>query len=84
MLKQVFIIGRDAAEVRDRIQKLSREGKIGNMDVKRHSVIGTPEECVQRIGERVEIGVDRFMLSFHESATDLAGIRLFGEEVLPS
>jgi hypothetical protein len=43
-----------------------------------------PEQCIQRIGEYVDIGVDRFMLSFPESASDISGLRLVGEKVLPS
>jgi alkanesulfonate monooxygenase SsuD/methylene tetrahydromethanopterin reductase-like flavin-dependent oxidoreductase (luciferase family) len=39
-----------------------------------------PEQCIQRIGEYVDIGVDRFMLSFPESASDISGLRLFGGE----
>lgn len=78
------IIGRNAAEVQSKMplampKRDSRTARTGS-----HSITGTPEECIQQIGEYVDIGVDRFMLSFPESATDLSGLRLFGGEVLPS
>jgi hypothetical protein len=36
------------------------------------------------MGEYSNIGVDRFMLSFPEAATDLTGLRLFAEGVSPN
>ncbi len=78
------IIGRTSAEVKSKMELAVRSGYTGAEDLEAHSITGTPEQCVQRICEYVDLGVDRYMLSFPESATDLSGIRLFGEEVLPS
>jgi len=35
------------------------------------------------IRKHLDLGVDRFMLSFPEAATDLSGLKLFAEEVMP-
>ena len=79
-----IIIGRNMSEVQSKMplaapKRDSRTARTGS-----HSIVGTPDECVQQLGEYVDIGVDRFMLSFPESATDLSGLRLFADEVLPS
>ena len=78
------IIGRNDAEVKNRIQSAIKRGEIRAPDIERHYIVGTPDQCLRRIGEYGDIGVDRFMLSFPESATDLSGLRLFGERVLHS
>jgi F420-dependent oxidoreductase-like protein len=78
------IIGRNVAEVKNKVQSAVKSGSVSSTDLESHNVIGTPDQCIQRIREYVDIGVDRFMLSFPESATDLSGLRLFGEKVLPS
>jgi F420-dependent oxidoreductase-like protein len=78
------IIGRNAVEVKNKVQSAVKSGSVSITGLESHNVIGTPDQCIQRIREYVDIGVDRFMLSFPESATDLSGLRLFGEKVLPS
>jgi F420-dependent oxidoreductase-like protein len=79
-----IIVRRNAPEVKRQTQLASQTGNVSKEDFEAHAIVGTPEQCIQRIGEYLDIGVDRFMLSFPEAATDLTGIRLFGEEVLPS
>jgi F420-dependent oxidoreductase-like protein len=78
------IIGRTDAEVKTRILLATHGGHPSGGDLWSHAVAGTPEQCTQRIGEYLDIGVDRFMLSFPEAATDLSGLRLFAQEVLPN
>jgi alkanesulfonate monooxygenase SsuD/methylene tetrahydromethanopterin reductase-like flavin-dependent oxidoreductase (luciferase family) len=78
------IVGRTSAEVEDKMQLANPGGNFAREDFKSHAIIGTPEQCTQRVGEYSDIGVDRFMLSFPEAATDLSGLRLFAEEVLPN
>jgi F420-dependent oxidoreductase-like protein len=78
------IIGRDTAEVKNKTQSAVKSGYASSTGIESHSIVGTPDQCVQRIGEYVDIGIERFMLSFSESATDLSGLRLFAEKVLPS
>jgi len=77
------IVGRDNAEVKDQVQHATQGSAVTKEEFESHAIVGTPEQCTQRIGEYLDIGVDRFMLSFPEAATDLTGVRLFGEEVLP-
>lgn len=76
------IVGRSSAEVKDKMQLATHSGIVTDENFESHAIVGTPEQCAQRIGEYGDIGVDRFMLSFPEAATDLSGLRLFGE-VLP-
>jgi alkanesulfonate monooxygenase SsuD/methylene tetrahydromethanopterin reductase-like flavin-dependent oxidoreductase (luciferase family) len=78
------IIGRNTAEVKSKLQSAVKSGDVRGLDVEGHCIVGTPELCIQRIGEYVDIGVDRFMLSFPESASDVNGLKLFGEKVLPT
>jgi F420-dependent oxidoreductase-like protein len=78
------IIGRNTAEVKSKMQSAAKSGDVRGLDIEGHSIVGTPEQCIQRISEYVDIGVDRFMLSFPESATDVSGLKLFGEKVLPN
>jgi alkanesulfonate monooxygenase SsuD/methylene tetrahydromethanopterin reductase-like flavin-dependent oxidoreductase (luciferase family) len=80
----ITIIGRTPEEVEGKIHAAAERGEVKPADIETHAIVGTPEQCIQRIGEFLDIGVDRFMLSFPEAATDLDGLRLFGEEVLPS
>jgi F420-dependent oxidoreductase-like protein len=78
------IIGRTGSEAKNKLELAVRSGDVRDKYAKEHTIAGTPEQCIQRIGKYVDLGVDRFMLSFLESATDLNGIRLVGEKVLPS
>ena len=78
------IVGKNDAEVKNRIQSAVKRGEIRAPDIESHYIAGTPDQCIRRIGEYADIGIDRFMLSFPESATDLSGLRLFGEQVLHS
>jgi F420-dependent oxidoreductase-like protein len=78
-----IIIGRDDSEINTRMQH-AHTGNVAKDGLKAHAIVGTPNQCIQRIGEYMDIGVDRFMLSFPEAATDINGIRLFAEQVLPS
>jgi alkanesulfonate monooxygenase SsuD/methylene tetrahydromethanopterin reductase-like flavin-dependent oxidoreductase (luciferase family) len=78
------IVGRTSGEAKSKMQLATRGGSVTDEDFESHAIIGTPEQCTQRIGEYSDIGVDRFMLSFPEAATDLSGLRLFAEEVLPN
>ena len=78
------IVGRNDSEVKERMQFATQSGNVAKQDFESHAIVGTPDQCVQHIGAYLDIGVDRFMLSFPEAATDLSGIRLFAEQVLPS
>jgi len=77
------VAGKTDAEVKRKMQLATQPSNVANEDFKRHAIIGTPDQCTERIGEYSDLGVDRFMLSFPEAATDLSSLRLFAEEVLP-
>ena len=78
-----IVAGKTDAEVKRKMQLAMQPGNAANEDFKSHAIIGTPEQCTERIGEYSDFGVDRFMLSFPEAATDLSSLRLVAEEVLP-
>lgn len=81
------IVGRTDAEVKSKMRLLTsplngtgqRSG-----DLESRTITGTREKCTERVGEYLDLGIDRFMLAFPEAATDLSGLRLFAEEVLPN
>ncbi len=77
------IIGQTNTEVDGKIQLTTQVGSVSRDDFRSRAITGTPEECAQRLGEYLDIGVDRFMLSFPEADSDLASLKLFAEEVLP-
>jgi len=78
------IIGRNDSDVTHKVQIAKERSGTFTEDFENRTIIGTANECVRRIGEYRDIGVDRFMLSFPEAAEDLTGLRLFAQEVLPS
>jgi len=44
---------------------------------------GTPDQCVERLRQYVDVGVTHFVLTFPDDIT-LEPIRLFGEQVIPA
>ena len=77
------IVGGTDAKVKRKMKLATQGGTGAKEDFENHAITGTPEQCTKRIGEYSDMGVDRFMLSFPEAATDLTGLRRFAEEVLP-
>jgi F420-dependent oxidoreductase-like protein len=80
----LLIVGSNDAELKSRMQLATQSGHPTRGDLRSHAITGTPEQCTQQIGEYLDLGVDRFMLSFPEAATDLSGLRLFAQEILPN
>jgi alkanesulfonate monooxygenase SsuD/methylene tetrahydromethanopterin reductase-like flavin-dependent oxidoreductase (luciferase family) len=78
------IIGEDRAEIERKLASAAAMGDVNPAEIEVHGIVGTPDECIARISEYVDLGVDRFMLSFPDSATDLGGLRLFADQVLPT
>ncbi len=50
--------------------------------IKANSIIGTPEECVEKLREYMKLGVTYFIFRFGD-APSKKGLRLFAEEVIP-
>ena len=86
-------IGRDEAEVRDRIRAaedrlrpyLSEE--VLASTVQQYATgpaVGTPEQIVERLTELRDAGMTYAIANFHEAAYDDSGIRLYAEQVMPA
>lgn len=52
-------------------------------DLRRTTLIGTPDEVAGQVREFVDLGIDHFMLWFLDAPGD-EGLRLFAERVLPT
>ncbi|HYM51196.1 MAG TPA: LLM class F420-dependent oxidoreductase [Candidatus Limnocylindrales bacterium] len=48
------------------------------------ALIGSPEQCIERIRAYERVGISYFILYFHGVAEDLEPLRLFAEQVLPA
>ena len=46
-------------------------------------IVGTPEECIEKINSFIEIGVNYFILRFPE-VIELNCLQLFAEDVIPT
>lgn len=88
-LMTTCIIGRDQAELRDRVQRfmtaLEREGDLDEMVEKLTTddrLVGTVAEIGERLDTLADAGVDRVMLQ-HLVHDDLGMIELIGKELVP-
>ncbi|MFC6907105.1 LLM class flavin-dependent oxidoreductase [Halalkalicoccus tibetensis] len=52
-------------------------------DARDYFIIGTPEECIEAIERRIDIGVTKFQFWFVDFPST-SGIELFAEEVMPT
>jgi len=71
-----ILLARDARELKEKMQR-------SPVDIT-HNIVGTPEECVRRIGEYTDLGVSLFMLVFPEAARSSESMELFMDRVAPS
>jgi alkanesulfonate monooxygenase SsuD/methylene tetrahydromethanopterin reductase-like flavin-dependent oxidoreductase (luciferase family) len=82
------IVGRDAAEVRERaarvVERTADERSVDQFLAERGDDVltGTPEQVLERLQEYAARGVGRVMLQ-HLDHTDLDMVRLIGERVAP-
>jgi alkanesulfonate monooxygenase SsuD/methylene tetrahydromethanopterin reductase-like flavin-dependent oxidoreductase (luciferase family) len=72
------VVGRDRAEVEERIRRLGPKYREGPQQV-----VGTVDEVVARLREYEAAGVDRVMLQ-HLAHDDVAMVELLGREVAPA
>lgn len=88
------VIGRDDAEVRDRIEWMYEHFLRGGVPEKvarnqadglaRQPLVGTPEQLVDTLTDMRELGMTYPILYFAEAAYDLSGIDLFERSVIPA
>lgn len=87
-------IGRDEAEVRDRVEQLADRLRRAGVDEERVQrelgsvcdmpAYGTPEQIVERLRALEEQGMTYGIFYFPEAAYDTSGIELFEREVAPA
>ena len=87
------VIGRDDAEVEDRLSEVRARYEPHASPEKVESaveglrtgpLVGTPEKIVERLRELQEAGMTYALIYFAEAAYDTSGIDLFAEEVIPA
>jgi len=82
-----MLIGRTTSEVEKGIARAARrrgvsEVEFRQMSLDRGLIIGNPDECVSRLREFAEIGVNSFILGF-TGDTDITPLELFRDTVVP-
>jgi alkanesulfonate monooxygenase SsuD/methylene tetrahydromethanopterin reductase-like flavin-dependent oxidoreductase (luciferase family) len=82
-----ILIGRTVAELEKRVKNAARrrgmsESDFRKMSLDRGDIVGTPEECVARLREFREIGVNSFVLGF-TGDIDITPLEIFQETVVP-
>jgi len=86
-----YLIGRDAADLRERAMKMAevlpRMKKDSADDIvqaaRQSAFVGTPEEVAGQIREYAKLGVDLFMLQ-HFLLDDRDALELLSKEVVPA
>lgn len=79
------LMARNQAELNEKTKKfvISPRGASGiSSSEVAHNIIGTPEQCVEKINQYVDVGVSCFMLVFPEATRDLKCLELFSEKVM--
>ena len=79
IVKQV-IIGEDEDEVEAKIQKF-KPADVKREDYVKNRIVGTPEECIKRIQEYVDIGFTYFIVNFPDM-TKAETLSLFADKVI--
>jgi F420-dependent oxidoreductase-like protein len=80
------------AEVKDRLSWIDQHYRLFLSDkqeqpsksFRRHGLVGTPEQIVERLQEWMAAGMTYAICYFPEAAYDPSGLRLFAEEVIPA
>lgn len=82
-----MLIGRNASEVEEGISRAARRRGVSNADFRKMSlerglITGTPEECVARLREFADVGVNSFALGF-TGDIDITPLEIFRDTVAP-
>jgi alkanesulfonate monooxygenase SsuD/methylene tetrahydromethanopterin reductase-like flavin-dependent oxidoreductase (luciferase family) len=76
----VCVIAKDKAELEEKLPKAKkRYGFFG--DIEKTGIIGTPDECIERITKKVEKGVGKFTIFFSDIMKPET-LRFFAREVM--
>jgi F420-dependent oxidoreductase-like protein len=76
----VCVIARDRAELREKLPKAQkRYGFFG--DIEKTGIVGTPDECIERIRKKTEKGVGKFTIFFSDIMNHDT-LHLFATEVM--
>jgi len=79
IVKQV-IIGEDEDEVEAKIQKF-KPADVKREDYVKNRIVGTPEECIKKIQEYVDIGFTYFIVNFPDM-TEAETLSLFADKII--
>jgi alkanesulfonate monooxygenase SsuD/methylene tetrahydromethanopterin reductase-like flavin-dependent oxidoreductase (luciferase family) len=88
------VIGSTEAEVEERIARIDARVRpfLGDAEADKfmaeyrdpNAAVGTPEQIVERLRTRAELGLGYAIHYFPEAAYDISGIELFEREVVPA
>lgn len=75
------IIDKNPDKVREKVRRYKPEWQ--SMDVFMKRLIGSPQQCIDKLNEYKEKGVEYFLVDFLDP-TDFKSMELFAEEVIPA
>ena len=76
------VIAKEKRELREKILKFKRK-EISIDEYTKPRLVGTPEECIEKLSKYVDAGVTYFILRFPD-ITEIAPLQLFAEKVIPT
>jgi F420-dependent oxidoreductase-like protein len=85
---QGFItIGRTPSELEDRLEKAAKRRGLSALEFRKNAIdrgfiVGEPDECVRRLRQFKELGVNSFFLGFTDD-TEVQPLETFRDEVIP-
>ncbi len=78
----IAVVAEDRKELSEKLPKaIRRFGFFGNIE--KTGIVGMPDECINRIREKVDRGVTQFMIFFSDGMNPKT-LRLFAQEVIPA
>jgi F420-dependent oxidoreductase-like protein len=77
------ILGRSEAEARERLAEAADRAGVTPAELEQGMVVGTPQQCVERLAPHAALGVGDFLL-LARPPHDLTSIELFAREVGPA
>ncbi len=77
------LMANNDAELRDKFRRLRISPQESDRVIS-NNIVGTPEQCIEKINQYVNLGVTCFMLSFPEVTRDLGCLKTFSEKIMPN